>query len=125
MLCAKRLTLQDTRPNAADPMLAMMGTPPLLPRTAGGLSGRPRCRIYPVGRLWVLQVERGSGWPESVEPPPRLEFPKLAAAVSFAEQHGYDYRIIIPTPVSSISERAGRGARRQELATTRQINSEN
>lgn len=84
------------------------GMPPLIPTTAGGLSGRPRCRIFPVGRLWVLQVETGSGWLHGAwpdEPPMRLKFPSLGEAVAYAEQHGYDYRIITPSPVVRITGR--------------------
>ena len=67
------------------------------------------CRIFPVGRLWVLQVETtASGWQlglETDESPERLKFPTLAAAVSYAEQHCYDYRIITPSSVVHIAER--------------------
>jgi hypothetical protein len=117
MLSAERLNLRD----APWPMLAATRRPPLLPRAAGGLSGRPRCRIYPVGRLWVLQVEAASGWLHGpVEPPPRLIFPTLAAAVAFDEQHGYDYRIITPSPVAYIAKRVGSiGPHRGKAATTR------
>ena len=56
--------------------------------------------------MWVLQVEAATGWIHGpIEPPPRLTFATLKAVVSFAEQHGYDYRIIIPSPVASIAER--------------------
>jgi hypothetical protein len=94
--------------------------PPLAPRAAGGLSGRPRCRIFPVGRRWVLQVEAASGWLHgSVEPAPRLTFPSLAVAVSFAEQHGYDYRIIFPSPVTHIAERIGSASPHRDKAATK------
>jgi hypothetical protein len=84
------------------------GIPPLVATAAGGLSGRPRCRIFPVGRLWVLQVETGSGWLHGAwpdEPPMRLTFPTLGKAVAYAELHGYDYRIVTPSPVAHITGR--------------------
>jgi hypothetical protein len=121
MLCAERLTWHDAPRDVPQPVLAI-GIPPRLPTASGGLSGRPGCRIFPVDRLWVLQVESGSGWLQPVEPPPRLTFPTLAAAVSFAQQHGYDYRIIIPGPVASIG---GIRARRDNPATIGQNNKEN
>ena len=80
--------------------------PPKEPRRAGGLSGRPSCRIYPSGRVWVLELEPASGgW---IEPPAssggcdgssksgRLVFPTLAAAIAYAERHGLDYRVVAP-----------------------------
>jgi len=81
--------------------------PPLVPVAAGGLSGRPRCRIFPVGPRWVLQLETTSGWvlgndPE--DPLMRLTFPTLSAAVAYAELHGFDYRIIRLTPLVRFSD---------------------
>jgi hypothetical protein len=78
--------------------------PPKEPRRAGGLSGRPSCRIYPSGQVWVLELEPASGgW---IEPPAssggdssksgRLVFPALAAAIAYAERHGLDYRVVTP-----------------------------
>lgn len=78
------------------------GMPPRISTAAGGLSGRPRCRIFPVGRLWVLQVETGSGWLHGAwpdGPPMRLKFRTLGKAVTYAVEHGYDYRIIAPGQV--------------------------
>jgi hypothetical protein len=103
MLSAERLTRCEARPHTPWPVHETARIPPFMPVAAGGLSGRPRCRIFPVGRLWVLQMETASAWfagEGPVEPPPRLKFPTLAAAVAHAEWHGYDYRIIKPGPVA-------------------------
>lgn len=80
--------------------------PPAYPRSAGGLSGRPTCRIYPSGQVWVLEFERTSGgWMEhaSANAPPNgplgpsgLTFPTLVAAIGYAERHGLDYRVVAP-----------------------------
>lgn len=116
MLSAERLTLREARPLSLWPAVSLAGQPPLIPVAAGGLSGRPRCRIFPVGRLWVLQLEhpRG-GWLADgpLEPPPRLKFPSLAAAVNHAVQHGYDYRIVTPGPVAHIAHGRRRAAPRE------------
>jgi hypothetical protein len=87
-------------------VLAAPWRPPKEPRRAGGLSGRPSCRIYPRKQIWLLEVERGSGgW---IEPPASsaasngsseptgLAFPSLAAAIAYAERHGFDYRVVAP-----------------------------
>jgi hypothetical protein len=110
MYSAERLKLYEQPSSASIPWSATLTAdiPPRSPKTAGGLSGRPRCRIFPVGRVWILQVEMASGWligSSADEPPMRLKFPTLPAAVAYAEQHGYDYRIITPSPVVGISER--------------------
>lgn len=105
MLSAERLMWREARPHATWPVYQAARTPPFVPAAAGGLSGRPRCRIFPVGRLWVLQMETASAWfagDRPSEPPPRLKFPTLAAAVAHAEWHGYDYRIIQPGPVAQL-----------------------
>lgn len=113
MFSAEGLQLREARyrDGIHGPTLATAGFPPLVPRTAGGMSGRPRCRIFPAGGPWVLQVEAASDWrrcngPD--EPPMRLKFPTLVAAVSYAEQHGYDYRIITLGPVVHIARRGHR-----------------
>ena len=106
MLSAERAMLRE--PRTPWPAHEMVRMPPLMPVAAGGLSGRPRCRIFPVGRLWVLQVETPSAWligDGPVEPPPRLRFPTLAAAIAHAEWYGYDYRIITPSPMARIADR--------------------
>lgn len=108
MLPAERPTRREPRPLTPWSVQEAVRSPPLMPIAAGGLSGRPRCRIFPVGRLWVLQIETASAWligDGPVEPPPRLKFPTLAAAVAHAELHGYDYRIITPSPVVHIADR--------------------
>jgi hypothetical protein len=102
----------------------------MMPRAAGGLSGRPTCRIFPVGRLWVLQVDRPNGWlldDGPFEPPPRLQFPTLGAAVAYAENHGYDYRVITPSPIARLPDRARRvtvGHGRQRRSALGQSNTE-
>lgn len=62
------------------------------------LSGRPSCKIYPLGRGWALKIERRSAWligsPFSGD---FRFFRTLAAAIGFAQFHGLDYRIIRPT----------------------------
>jgi hypothetical protein len=76
--------------------------PPRQPRRAGGLSGRPRCRIYRGRNARVLEFELASGG--RIEPArggadddaSRLTFPTLAAAIGYAERHGLDYRIVPP-----------------------------
>ncbi len=120
MMSAERLTLCEAPPLSPRPAVLPTGRPPPLPVAAGGLSGRPRCRIFPVGRLWVLQLEiPGGGWVTDgpLEPPPRLKFVSLAAAVSHAVLHGYDYRIITPGPVARIADGRLRAALRERQTT--------
>lgn len=108
MLSAEHATQREARPHTPWPAHETVRIPPLMPVAAGGLSGRPRCRIFPVGRLWVLQLETPSAWligDGPVEPPPRLKFPTLAAAIAHAEWYGYDYRIITPSPIARIADR--------------------
>lgn len=90
------------------PYAALTATrrPPKEPPRAGGLSGRPSCRIYPRRDIWLLEIDPGSGgWiepPSSTGPcngsrePTGLAFPTLAAAIAYAERHGFDYRVIAP-----------------------------
>ena len=103
--------------------------PPKEPRRAGGLSGRPSCRIYPSRQIWVLELEPASGgW---IEPPSsgdrcdgssepgRLVFPTLAAAIGYAERHGLDYRVVMPNRhrmETARSRRAARGLPRSWMA---------
>jgi hypothetical protein len=111
MLSAECLVLRGPHPQPLRPVHEAVHMPPFMPAAAGGLSGRPRCRIFPVGRLWVLQMEPASAWfvgEGPVGPPPRLEFPTLAAAVAHAKKCGYDYRIITPSPVACIADRGRR-----------------
>jgi hypothetical protein len=124
MCTAERLNPRETRSHFSTPWPAhqAVGRPPLIPAAAGGLSGRPRCRIFPVDRFWVLQVETASGWllgNGADEPPMRLTFPTLAAAVAYAEQHGYDYRITTPGQVEPMEPSRRITARRGGRAITR------
>jgi hypothetical protein len=75
-------------------------SPPHVPRTARGLSGRPTCRIYARGDMWILELDAASGgWlDDSGYVSRRLTFPTLAAAIGYAERHGLDYRIERPRP---------------------------
>jgi hypothetical protein len=125
MLCAECLTLRETRPRSLWPVSEIAGTPPLMPVAAGGLSGRPRCRIFPVGRLWVLQLETPSGWlmgEVPPQPPLRIKFRTLPAAVNHAVLMGYDYRIITPTPVARLQERGRRPAHAERQSPLRPAN---
>jgi hypothetical protein len=76
--------------------------PPLLPRQAGGISGRPFCRIYQAAQRWVLEIDPASGgWLERPEGPQgkasrRLVFSTLIDAIAYAERHGLDYRVVPP-----------------------------
>ena len=122
MLPAECLTLREARAHAPWPVLDAVRSPPFMPVAAGGLSGRPRCRIFPVGRLWVLQMETASAWligDGPVEPPPRLKFPTLAAAVAHAEYCGYDYCIITPGPIACLAERSRRNTTGHDRPTMR------
>ena len=82
---------------------AIIRRPPPQPRSRT-LSGRPSCRIYRGRRAWLLEFETDSGgWMEPWAKegripcePKTLAFPTLAAAVGYAERHGYDYRIEPP-----------------------------
>jgi hypothetical protein len=82
---------------AASEPLAGALSPPRLPR-ASGLSGRPTCRIYARGEVWVLELDAASGgWLNGPRKAGRrLTFPTLAAAIGYAERHGLDYRIEKP-----------------------------
>ena len=76
--------------------------PPLLPRQAGGISGRPFCRIYHAAQRWVLEIDPVSGgWLERTKGPQseadrRLVFPTLIETIAYAERHGLDYRVVPP-----------------------------
>jgi hypothetical protein len=82
---------------ATEPMATGL-RPPRVPRTAGGLSGRPTCRIFARGDAWILELDMTSGgWLESGSSASRrIAFPTLAAAIGYAERHGLDYRIERP-----------------------------
>ena len=71
--------------------------PPRLTRAARGLSGRPTCRIYAHGDVWILEFDAASAWlDERAHASRHLRFPTLAAAVGYAKRHGLDYRIERP-----------------------------
>jgi hypothetical protein len=82
------------------------------------LSGRPSCRIYLGRSAWILEFDTiCGGWMEPSDTrrrvePKTLAFPTLAAAVGYAERHGYDYRIEPPVRRSSPSVERQRGERR-------------
>ena len=83
---------------------SVAGRPPVVPRSAGGLSGRPFCRIYHAASRWVLEIDPISGgWlPDARDPAQRrMIFKTLLEAVNYAERHGFDYRVV-PPPVSRI-----------------------
>ena len=90
-------TLGCLRALATEPMVTGL-RPPRVPRTAGGLSGRPTCRIFARGDAWILELDMTSGgWLVSgSRARRRIAFPTLAAAVGYAERHGLDYRIERP-----------------------------
>ena len=94
---------------AAPSCEAAIARPPLMPPRSRTLSGRPSCRIYLGRRAWILEFETPWGgwmepWAASRQFEPRtLAFPTLAAAVGYAERHGYDYRIEPPARRSSPS----------------------
>ena len=104
------------RPVGAQSDVGTARRPPLRhrPRT---LSGRPSCRIYRGRRAWLLEFETAcGGWMEpwarsgrSRFEPKTLVFPTLAAAVGYAEWHGYDYRIERPRRHAHTSIRRRRG----------------
>jgi hypothetical protein len=76
--------------------------PPLLPRRAGRLSGRPFCLIYSAVRCWVLELDPASGgWLERPgggqdRSGRHLIFATLVDAIAYAERHGLDYRVVPP-----------------------------
>jgi hypothetical protein len=91
----------------AEPLAAGM-RPPRMPSAAGGLSGRPGCRIYARGSIWVLELDSPfGGW---LDPAggmcggQRLTFASLAAAIGYADRHGLHYRIERPLPSRSARE---------------------
>jgi hypothetical protein len=90
-----QLTWQQPQP------MAETVRPPRQPRRAGGLAGRPSCRIYRGKQAWVLEFDSVTGgWIEPARGAAgndgRLTFPTLAAAIAYAERYGLDYRIVPP-----------------------------
>ena len=51
----------DRRGLVASEPFAVGLSPPHVPRTARGLSGRPTCRIYARGDMWILELDAASG----------------------------------------------------------------
>ena len=84
-----------------EPLAAGM-RPPRIPRAAGGLSGRPTCRIYARGSIWVLEFDSPfGGWLDpagGMSGGQRLMFASLVAAIGYADRHGLHYRIERPLP---------------------------
>jgi hypothetical protein len=90
---------QCYRLSIAEPLSAGM-RPPRMPGAAGGLSGRPTCRIYARGSIWVLEFNSPlGGWLDpagGISDGHRLMFASLAAAIGYANRHGLHYRIERP-----------------------------
>ena len=88
----------DQRGLVASEPVAAAFYPPHVPRAARGISGRPTCRIYARGEVWILELDAMSGgWLDGRgKSRRRLTFPTLAAAIGYAERHGLDYRIERP-----------------------------
>jgi hypothetical protein len=110
-----------------EPLVAV-SRPPKLPRLAGGLSGRPFGRIYPAWGIWLLELHPTSGgWLPTPgkdakgKEPRRLPFPTLQAAISYAERHGIDYRVVRPRrqPAANRSKRTPGGLPKSWLARLR------
>ena len=81
--------------------LSSVRSPHIWPRSAGGLSGRPFGRIFPMNGVWLLELDPMSGgWlprgDEGRGNTRRLAFPSLTAAIGYAERHGIDYRVVMP-----------------------------
>jgi hypothetical protein len=75
--------------------------PPVSGCSRGGLSDRPTCRIYAANGSWILQLDRGSAWLQGViDLRTYRRFRTLAEAVRFADQNGFDYRIVKRRPLS-------------------------
>ena len=72
--------------------------PPRTPRCATGSSRRPFCRIFPEGRIWVLELSAEFPTAETPIPPKRLVFPTLGAAVFHAIANDYRYKVIHAQP---------------------------
>jgi hypothetical protein len=68
------------------------GPPPKIPKAAGGFSGRPFCRIYPLEGAWMLEALLG-GWAAAGKET-RKTFPTLTAAIGYAVANGFSYRVV-------------------------------
>jgi|SoiMethySBSTD1v2_1073268.scaffolds.fasta_scaffold642472_2 hypothetical protein len=103
------LVFRASDPTAATEAATIRRLPP--EGRARRLSGRPSCRIYLRRSAWILEFDTiCGGWMEPSDrrpvEPKTLAFPTLAAAVGYAERHGYDYRIEPP------ARRSGRSVKR-------------
>ena len=75
--------------------------PPAI-RAGSGFFRRRFCRIFPSEGRWVMQMELGGGAAPAVAQGLRKTFPSLSAAIAYAIDHGYTYRIVhVPDPVDS------------------------
>jgi hypothetical protein len=97
--------LADTCVSHHDPHLTSRPTPegvlppPRMPRCATGSSRRPFCRIFPEGRIWVLELRpEFSLAADARVPPKRLVFPTLGAALFHAIANDYRYKVIHAQP---------------------------
>jgi hypothetical protein len=89
-----------SRPEAAryNALPAANGSGALIAGRQDSLSGRPSCRIYPIGKGWGLELERTSAWLAGFGLPGHFRFFKTPPpARRLAETHGFDYSIIRPT----------------------------
>src|SRR5690349_17193472 len=112
--------LADTSVSQRDPSLTPrpkaegVRPPPRTPRCATGSSRRPFCRIFPEGRIWVLELSPEFSLAAEVRvPPKRLVFPTLGAAVFHAIANDYRYKVVHaqpkPASVMPLSQLSGRG----------------
>ena len=100
----------DRRALLSNVPFAVALRPPPPRRAAAGLSGRPTCRIYARGDVWILEIDFASGgWlVGGNNAGRRLIFPNLAAAVAYAERYGFDYRIEPPRRHASMKRKQRR-----------------
>lgn len=80
----------------------------------GRLSGRPSCRIFPMGKGWGLEIERNCAWLIGLSILGSCRFFRsLGAAIAFAEARGLDYHVVRPARLfESYWRRRWRGRRR-------------
>jgi hypothetical protein len=84
----------------------------------GGLSGRPRCLIYPLDDGWALRLEKTSAWLLGLSwTGPAQVFPSLSAAIHFAEAKGFEYRVIVERLPPARQRRPMVGVRRSVIQT--------
>jgi hypothetical protein len=65
--------------------------PPLSVASASGWFRGPFCKIFPEDRSWVLQE---TTWGPRPGAQTRLLFATLSAAIAYAIDHGYQYKVI-------------------------------